>query len=299
VKASVVITNYETWSSTLTCLRALERHSAGSIEEIVVVDDGSKSSPPAELPGRVRVVRNEVNRGYVASVNIGFGQVQSDWVLLLDSDACPHMDVVEPISRAFASEPELGAIALQTVDERGRPTASSYEEPDAFSLLVGPRLDGVYTRLRCIVTEPPRVLASCALAVRRQAFDDVGGFDENFDFLDADFDFSMRVSRAGWQTHVDPSLVAFHAGSGSPQTLSRRVLRCYENRWRLLEKHGKVPFPRALKAALALRHVTEAVTLLGVIGTSSGERRAFYREKLRVRRRLLETVWSGYRRATG
>jgi GT2 family glycosyltransferase len=299
VKASVVITNYETWPATLTCLQALERYSADSIHEIVVVDDASKSPAHAKLPGPVRVVRNEVNRGYVASVNVGFGEVSGDWVLLLDSDACPHMDVVDPISRAFATEPELGAIALQTVDEQGRPTASSYDEPDALALLIGPRFDGIYTSLRCLVTDPPRVLASCALAVRRQAFDDVGGFDEAFDFLDADFDFSMRVSRAGWQTHVEPSVVAFHAGSGSPQTLSRRVLRCYENRWRLLEKHGKLPFPTALKAALALRHVTEALTLLGVIGTSSGERRAFYREKLRVRRRLLETVWSGYRHATG
>ena len=299
MKASVVITNYETWPSTLTCLRALERHSAGSIEEIVVVDDGSRSAPPAELPGGVRVVRNEVNRGYVASVNVGFGAVRGDWVLLLDSDACPQMDVVEPISRAFASEADLGAIALQTVDEHGRPTASSYEEPDALALLLGPRLDGYYTKVRGLVTEPPRVLASCALAVRREAFEAVGGFDEAFDFLDADFDFSMRVSRAGFRTHVDPSLVAFHAGSGSPQSLSRRVLRCYENRWRLLEKHGKLPFPTALKAVLTLRHLTEAQVLLVAIGTSAGERRAFYREKLRVRRRLLETVWSGYRDATG
>lgn len=298
MKTSVVITNYETWPATLTCLEALQRHSRRAIHEIVVVDDATRSAPPSKLPEGVRVVRNEVNRGYVASVNIGFSATSGDWVLLLDSDACPRMEVVEPLSRAFAAEPKLGAAALQTVDSDGRPTASSYEEPDALDLVLGPRLDGIYVKLKNFVADPPRVLASCALAVRRAAFDAIGGFDEAFDFLDADFDFSMRLSRAGWLTVVDESLVAFHAGSGSPQTLSRRVLRHHENRWRLLEKHGKLGFPAGVKGALALRHLCEAQTLLLAIGATRGERRAFFREKLRVRGRLLKTVWSGYRDAT-
>ncbi len=298
MKASVVITNYETWPATLTCLRALERHSATLIHEIVVVDDGTRSSPPSEVPAGVRIVRNAVNRGYVASVNIGFHEVSGDWVLLLDSDACPRMDVVEPLSRAFAADKSLGAVALQTVDEEGRPTASSCEEPDALDLVLGPRLGEYYLKLRKLLAEPPRVLASCALAVRRSAFESIAGFDEAFDFLDADFDFSMRLSRAGFRTCVDPTLLAFHVGSGSPQTLSRRVLRAYENRWRLLEKHRKLAWPTGVKAILALRHLAEAQTLLAVIAATQGDRRAFYREKLRVRGRLLSTVWTGYRHAT-
>jgi GT2 family glycosyltransferase len=298
VKASVVITNYETWPATLTCLESLQRESGRAIHEIVVVDDASRSVPPSKLPAGVRVLRNEVNRGYVASVNIGFSAASGDWVLLLDSDACPRMDVVEPLSRTFAAEPRLGAVALQTVDSEGRPTASSYEEPDALDLVLGPRLAGIYVKLKNLVSDPPRVLASCALAVSKAAFESVGGFDEGFDFLDADFDFSMRLSRAGWRTVVDESLVAFHVGSGSPQSVSRRVLRHHENRWRLLEKHGKMRFSTGVKTALTLRHLCESQTLLLAIGATRGERRAFFREKLRVRGRLLKTVWSGYRHAT-
>jgi GT2 family glycosyltransferase len=299
VKASVVITNYETWPATLTCLEALKRHSASGIHEIIVVDDATRSSPNSALPEGVRIVRNQVNRGYVASVNIGFRAASGDWVLLLDSDAHPRMDVVEPLSRSFAADANLGAVALQTVDEVGRPTASSYEEPDALDLVLGPRLGEYYLKLRKLLGEPPRVLASCALAVRRSAFESIAGFDEAFDFLDADFDFSMRLSRAGFRTAVDPTLLAFHVGSGSPQTLSRRVLRHYENRWRLLEKHRKLGWPPGVKACLALRHMAEMQTLVAVIAATQGDRREFYREKLRVRGRLLRTVWSGYRHATG
>jgi GT2 family glycosyltransferase len=241
VKVSVVITNYDTWPLTLRCVRALERHSRDRISEIVVVDDGSKAPPPEELPGSVTVVRNPRNLGYQASVNVGFRAVSGELVLLLDSDAFPLMDVVEPLVRAFAADPKLGAVSLGTVDELGRATQSAQDEPDALGFLLGPRLEGPYMSLRRLWSGPKLVVYSCALAVRRAAFESIRGFDEEFDFLDADLDFSMRLSRAGWETRLEPSLTVFHKGSGSPQTQSKRVLRCYRNRWKLTESSA----PRA------------------------------------------------------
>jgi GT2 family glycosyltransferase len=298
VKVSAVITNYDTWPLSLRCVQALERHSKGAVSEIVIVDDGSKSAAPAELPASVRVIQNPKNLGYQASVNVGFRAVTGDWVLLLDSDAYPLMDVVEPLNRAFSAAPKLGAVSLGTVDELGRATASAQDEPDAFGFLLGPRLEGPYMSLRRLWDGPKLVVYSCALAVRRAAFESIGGFDEEFDFLDADLDFSMRLSRAGWETRLDPSLTVFHKGSGSPQTQSKRVLRCYRNRWKLLEKHRKLGATGLLKASLLARHIAEVETLLVLIGTArDAARRELYVEKLRVRRRLIESMWSGYRDA--
>ena len=131
---------------------------------------------------------------------------RGDYVLLLDSDACPLMDLTEPLGRAFGAEPKLGAVAMQTVAEDGSPTQSSMDVPDALTFLLGPRLDRHWLRLRGTFSQPLVVLFSCALAVRRSAFEQLGGFDTGFDFLDADLDFSMRLSAAGWQTRLDKSL---------------------------------------------------------------------------------------------
>jgi GT2 family glycosyltransferase len=298
VKVSVVITNHDTWPLTVRCVNALERHSRGRIGEIVVVDDASATPAPADLPASARVLHNPKNLGYQASVNVGFRAVSGDWVLLLDSDAYPLMDVVEPLERSFAADPELAAIALATVDERGRATQTAQSEPRALGFLLGPRLEGAYVKLRDLWGEPQLVVYSCALAVRKSAFEAVGGFDEGFDFLDADLDFSMRLSEAGFKVTRDPSLVAFHRGSGSPQTQSKRVLRCYRNRWRLLAKHRKLPAPAAFKVLLALRHALEIETLLALLlVTPPGPRRELYADKLRVRYKLGRAVWSGYREA--
>lgn len=298
MKVSVVITNHNTWPLTVRCVSALEKHSHGRISEIVVVDDGSKTPAPPELPASARVVYNPKNLGYQASVNVGFREVSGDWVLLLDSDAYPLMDVVEPLDRSLAADPELAAIALATVDELGRATQTAQSEPRALGFVLGPRLEGAYVRLRDFLKEPTLVVYSCALAVRKSAFEAIGGFDEEFDFLDADLDFSMRLSEAGFKVMRDASVVAFHRGSGSPQTQSKRVLRCYRNRWRLLAKHQKLPAPAALKLVMAVRHVLEIETLLALLlVTPEGPRRELYAEKLRVRYKLVRAVRSGYREA--
>jgi N-acetylglucosaminyl-diphospho-decaprenol L-rhamnosyltransferase len=298
VKASVVITNHDTWPLSLRCVRALATHSRERLASVVIVDDGSKTPAPPELPDWVTVIHNQKNLGYQASVNVGFRAVTTDWVLLLDSDAYPLMDVVEPLTRAFAADPKLGAVALATVDELGRRTQSAQAEPGTLGFLVGPRLEGAYLRVRELWGPSQVVVYSCALAVRRAAFESIAGFDEEFDFLDADLDFSLRLSAAGWKVQLDPSLLAFHKGSGSPQAQSKRVLRCYRNRWRLLEKHQKLGPAAALKVLLALRHQAEIETLQVLLRvTPAGAKRDLYAEKLRVRHKLRQSVWSGYRDA--
>lgn len=295
--ASVIVTNYDTWPLTLRCIAGVNQHCRSGVREILVVDDGSSTPVPPELPANVRVIQNPKNVGYASSVNIGVAEARGDYVLLLDSDACPIMDLTEPLGRAFAAEPKLGGVAMQTVAEDGTPTQSSMHVPDAMTFLLGPRLDPYWLKLRSTFSDPLLVLFSCALAVRKSAFDQIGGFDTGFDFLDADLDFSMRLSAAGWETRLDKSLLAIHEGGGSPQSQSKRVLRCYRNRFRLLEKHGALGSPAALKTIMALRHVAEAETLLVLIGLTSGERRELYREKLRMRWKLFRTVWGGYRNA--
>lgn len=291
---SVVITNYETWPLTRKCIEAVRTHSAGEPEEIVVVDDASTTEPDRPLGPEVRIVTHETNRGYQASVNTGFAAAKGEIVLLLDSDAFPLMDLVAPAKREFGAQPRLGALGFLLVDSAGRPTGSSHPEPDALGLALGQQLEGRYVRwFRRRAAEAEPVLYSCAMAVRKEAFEAVGGFDEAFDFLDADVDFAMRLRRAGYLLRVDTTLRAIHEGSGSPQTTSRRVLRYHRNRWRLLRKHGRMPAPGLLKLALAARHAGELV-LLRFGGSRLFPDRKARMDKIAGRRELLRTVWKGY-----
>lgn len=296
LSVSVLITNYETWPDAARCARAAVEHSGDRLDEVLIVDDCSESTGPADLPAPIRVVRNKTNQGYVRSVNIGFSHLDSDIVVLLDSDAEPLMDVVPGVSESFAGHPGLGAMALHLVDSDGNPTGAVSPEPTVLHYVLGQRAGA---RLRRVTQgdglPPPNrmCLHSCGMAVRRDAFADVGGFDEGFDFLDADTDFSMRLRRAGWELAKSDDIVAYHEGGGSPQSTAKRVVRHHRNRWRLLRKHDKLRYPVIAKAGLAIRHGLEygALRLAGSIVTATPEERD---DKLAGRRVLLRHVWNAY-----
>jgi GT2 family glycosyltransferase len=133
------------------------------------------------------------------------------------------------------------------------------------------------------------------MAVWQEAVEDVGGFDEGFDFLDADTDFSMRLRQAGWRLTKSDEVTAYHEGGGSPQSTAKRVARHHQNRWRLFRKHGKLRHPGLVKAALALRHGLE-YGLLHLAGSILTDTSAERKDKLTSRRELLQRVWYGYQR---
>lgn len=290
---SALITNYNTWLLTKRCIEELNRWSNKKLAKILVVDDYSEEIAPNNLHSQVCVIKNKRNRGYVASVNIGFSQLNEDIIIILDSDAYPLMDLSQPLIQAFTDNQKLGAVGFKLVDEQGQSTGSYSPEPDVVGLLLGQGLDAKYQSWFKYGESRPICLHSCGMAVRRTAVEEIGGFDEGFDFLDADIDFSMRLRRVGWDVQFNSELIAYHKGGGSFQTTSKRVLRHYRNRWRLLSKHGLISQPRLLKFGLLVRHTLE-YGILRIGGKHLISEPSILADKLCSRQQLLNQVWSGY-----
>jgi GT2 family glycosyltransferase len=289
------VTNYNTTALTVRCIEAIRRHHRRQPAEIIVVDDASSEELENQLPAGVTLIANETNQGYVRSVNIGVARATADLVLVLDSDAAPLDDIGTAIVDAFAAAPRLGALGFRLVDRDGNPTGATQPEPTALGLVLGQALEQRFNH-RLPRRHPDWfTIHSCAIAFRRQTFFEVGGFDDGFDFLGADTDFSMRLRRAGWELAIASHVQILHEGSGSPQTTARRVVRHHASRWRLLEKHGLVTNAFLLKSALATRHAAELLWFAGPARFVDGMTTAMRLDKVASRRRLLASVWRGYR----
>ncbi|MFM6621341.1 MAG: glycosyltransferase family 2 protein, partial [Dolichospermum sp.] len=164
---SVLITNYNTWILTNRCIQFVNQWSKHNIKQILVVDDASSEIIPEHIliSDQVKVIHNHENRGYVASVNRGFSELQEDIVILLDSDAYPLMDLTEAISQAFSNNHKLGAVGFQLVDEKGKPTGSHEKVPTAIELLLGQTLTSRINPYLPIKNKQIMCLYSCAIAV--------------------------------------------------------------------------------------------------------------------------------------
>lgn len=251
---SLLITNYNTWELTERCIRSVEYVDPTKvIQEIIVVDDCSTQSAPVYIQEHplVKIIKNEDNLGYVKSVNKAFAEATQPICLLLDSDAYLISDVAL-IPQMFEEQKSLGILGFHLVDEHGKSTGRGGPEPDIWSLILGQQLERSFRKLI-----PKRskyiTLYSCGIAIRKKAFEAIGGFDESFDFLDADHDFSMRMNRSEWYVATCDDVRIFHKGGGSPQLTSKRVIRFYENRLKLLRNHHKIQNEKTIKTLIKIR----------------------------------------------
>jgi GT2 family glycosyltransferase len=259
----VLVLNYNTWNLALRALDAAFRLELGNVAEYVLFDDGSSEPPPQTIDCRIRLIRGESNRGFGRALPVAFAAMNSDVVVFFDSDAYPLTPFVDKVRAHFQQDPGLGQLGFRAEDEKGSQTESFFNEPTQWSLLLGQAL---YARAGRKTPRPDRlcVITGC-MATRAEAYRQVGGFDSAFDFLDVDVDYSMNLRRHGWTVQIDPSIKVFHVGGGTPQLLRHRVLHFYKSRWRLLRKHGLMPFPR-LARALVLARLTCELTILRLIG---------------------------------
>ena len=293
----VLVTNYNTWELALECVRAHRRLHGDRLARIVLLDDASPQEPPAGVadePG-VAVLRNERNLGFSANLNLGVRAVGADVVLIFDADAYPLAPYFDRVAEAFDHDPALAVLGFRTQDDTGRPTACEHAEPGALGLVLGPSWLVPWQRV-FPERETRRCLPTAAIAVRRAAFDAVGGFDEHLRWLDVDFDFCMKLNRATppWTLRVDDALLARHDYGGTPVSSRARVLRTHEARWYLLRKHGKIAHPRLVKAAVLARLALQWV-LVATLGRwifRGGP--AVRADKLASRRELFLYCWRHY-----
>ena len=195
VAVSVIVLTWNDGPLLTTCLDALLR-SEGVDLEVVVVDNGSQ--PPASVPARVQLLRNEENRGVAPARNQGVAVSRSPLICLLDSDAVVRPGTIARLARALEEDHQ---VALAAPVFRGQPPeASGGRAPTLVEKARrGLNLTDTYSSIKRNggTWRVDFAIGACQL-FRRAAFDGVGGLDERYFYGPEDIDFCLRLRQAGW-----------------------------------------------------------------------------------------------------
>lgn len=159
-----------------------------AVEEIIVIDDGSSDGTGETLQSlfgdRIRYVW-QANAGVSAARNHGMRLAQGRYFALLDSDDEWLPDKTRVQIEWLEARPDYGMVVcdVQRVDRDGAPI-------DVFHRREVIREDGQV--LGYIIHNP--ALAPASAILRREVFEDVGGFDESLRTAE-DIDFHLRIAQ--------------------------------------------------------------------------------------------------------
>jgi GT2 family glycosyltransferase len=169
-----------------------------------------------------------VNEGlpFAEHCNIGAEYVHGDILLFLNDDTEPAEGWLEPIIEAF-DDPSVGIVGSRLIYPDGR-------VQHAGVFLAEP--NGILTAYNVLEDLPSRnveAVTGACLAIRRDLFAELGGFDEGFVNGYEDVDLCLRVRRDGWQVrYVAESTVVHHES----QSGAARWTHVHQNIERLQER---------------------------------------------------------------
>lgn len=198
-------------------IRAVDRHTE-PVVPLLVIDDAGTDRVDADLVAGwlssarpVEVVRHDVNRGFVGTMNDAFARRDGRDVLLVTTDVVVFPGWVEGLRAAATGDRVASATAATN-------NGSIATLPAARDLTRWEELEAVAATARAAgrpAVDIPVAVGHC-LYLRDAALSAVGGFDDAFSpGYGEEVDWSLRAARGGWRHRLVPSVVVWHDGGQS------------------------------------------------------------------------------------
>ena len=172
--------------------------------ECIVVDDGSTDETPSIIDSFGSLVRSQrrANQGPARARNHGARLARGQFVSFLDHDDYWRPTKIERQVRRLAERPEAAVIytAVELIDANGDHLATIPAPPEELALR------------NTLLMQWPHLAIEQGALIRREAFIEVGGFDERLTTSDA-CDLACRLAMAYPVEPLDEPLAAYRQHS--------------------------------------------------------------------------------------
>jgi N-acetylglucosaminyl-diphospho-decaprenol L-rhamnosyltransferase len=302
---AVAVVNFNTRDHLEACLASVP----AAAPEVVVVDnassDGSAEMVRSSFP-EVTLLENADNRGYGAGANQAIRASAQPYVLLINSDTRVRADALAALARHLDRHSTAAIVGPRLLDLDGAPQLSGFPFPTPLQSFLQMTFFGSLIRRVARLRNPywpacspdtpglPPWLLGAALAVRREAFEAVGGFDEGFFMYSEEVDLCYRLRAAGWEVQFTPLAEVVHVG-GASTTQNRLAMEV--QRYAATRQFYRKHYSRAARRVLAaltvyrmLHNLARDAALLALERRPSRRRELI--EQMSVWRRVLEGAWS-------
>ena len=225
---SVVIVSFNAPHFLQLCLESVSAALEGIDGEIIVVDNASNEECVPMIRSNfpeVRLIVNEENFGFSRASNQGAKVAEGTYLLILNPDVIlPEESLKNALTYARA-HPGMGALGCRFIDGSGKLLPECKRNlpgiQAATAKLFG--LDRGYyaTQLEEKDTGEVEILTGAFMFLKRELFQELGGFDESFFMFGEDIDLSYRILISGYKNRYLGDLTILHfKGESSAKDIS-------------------------------------------------------------------------------
>ncbi|WP_067864750.1 glycosyltransferase family 2 protein [Nocardia shimofusensis] len=205
--------------------------------DVVCVDNTSTDNGPdlvAAYGGRV--TRNKRNVGLSTAINQAAAQTDAEWLLVANPDTHLSPASIATLVETARTDERIGMIGPQILRLDGTPYPSGRAFPSLLDGIVHALLGGVwpgnpatrrYFGKQLTTAGDVDWISGCCMLFRRDAFEEVGGFDERYFLYFEETKMALDMHRAGWRVVLDPSVGIKHREGGSMRSAPFRKVRSH------------------------------------------------------------------------
>lgn len=203
----------------------------------IIIFNNSKKEDLNELKDiykNIKIIVSDKNLGFTKGCNIGVKNANGKYVLLLNPDVIFINNFLKEGVEFLENNRDVSAvgfkilnpdISIQKESIRNTPTPLNtllrFLGLDKFIKLLKPYYDENYEKVHEV-----EILSGACMLIKKEAFLDIGGFDESFFLYGDDIDLCIRLRKNGYKLYYLPinSVVHFKGGSLNKFSIKRIYL---------------------------------------------------------------------------
>jgi GT2 family glycosyltransferase len=211
---TVIIPNYNGKELIVECLHSLQKQKYKDFE-VIVVDNGSSDGSVDIITNKfpkVTLISLEKNTGFAHAVNIGIKNSETPYVFLLNNDTELDPDCLMKLLNTAKEKKDVGFVTAKFLDFHDRTKIqNATDQIDVVGHLIikgENRIDSPEFN----ITGYTFLASGGGTLIKREVFETIGFFDDDFFFYMEDADFFLRAQIGGFKGWYEPKAVVYHIG---------------------------------------------------------------------------------------
>jgi len=229
---STIIVSYNTFELTVAAVESAFASAAGLEHEVIVVDNHSPDESGRRLTEHFRsddrhpfrLIQLADNVGFAAANNVGAPQAAATVLFFLNPDTIVHADAVSKLFHFLDGHPEAGAVGPRVLNRDGTDQVSvgSFVTVGSLFAYFFPLAALGQSQFKRAPNTPASttevdVVKGCAVAVRRDVFDRIGGWDESYFLYAEERELCIAAQALGLRNYFLREASITHFGGASTE----------------------------------------------------------------------------------